>query len=187
MRSTNEYIRVFGLGLIGLSLNAWAQTMTVDDAIESAKKKKSQPAVAKAEALPTALLPTWVNPITPPLQSQPKLWSIKGINGEYTAEIIQGQTIHTVKLATGARFQQWEVMAFDSDSVTLTEHGSHPKSSKASTSRKTEAKAPLKLYVAARGHSISPYRIPAENDINTPQRQAAAELPAAAAPAPAKY
>lgn len=185
MRSTNEYICVFGFSLMGLSLNALAQTLTVDDAIESAKKKKSQPAVAKAEALPTALLPAGVSLTTPPWQSQPKLWSIKGINGEYTAEIIHGQTIHSVKLVTGARFQQWEVMAFDSDSVTLAEHGSSSKPSHASPSRKKPVKAPLKLQVAARGLSIAPYRISADSVINTPQRQAAAELPAPS-PSPAK-
>lgn len=185
MRYTNEYICVFGFILMSLSLNAWAQSLTVDDAIESAKKKKSQPAVAKAEALPTALLPTGINPTTLPWQSQPKLWSIKGINGEYTAEIIHGQTIHSVKLITGARFQQWEVIAFDSDSVTLAERGSSPKPSHASPSKKNPIKAPLKLQVAARGLSITPYRIPAESVINTPQRQAAADLPAPS-PSPAK-
>lgn len=178
MRFTNECIRVCGFGLMCFGLHVWAQPVTVDDAIESAKKKKSQSAIAKAEPLPVALLPPFHSPLSNPAQSQPKLWSIKGINGEYTAEIIQGATIHTVKLVTGARIQQWEVIAFDSDSVTLAERGpNNAKSSAASSQRKHHVKPPLKLYVAARGHSIAPYRITAGSDINTQQRQAAADLP----------
>jgi hypothetical protein len=81
-------------------------------------------------------------------------------------------------LVTGARIQQWEVIAFDSDSVTLAERGpNNAKSSAASSQRKHHVKPPLKLYVAARGHSIAPFRITAGSDINTQQRQAAADLP----------
>ncbi|MFM7698883.1 MAG: hypothetical protein ACKO5X_09625 [Limnohabitans sp.] len=159
--------------------------MTVEEAIESAKKKKSQPVIAKAGHLPVGLLPNTNSPWQSSVQNQPKLWSIKGINGEDTAEIIQGQTIHTVKLVAGARFQQWEVMAFDSDSVTLTERDNSSKSATHSAQRKKHGKPPLKLYVAAKGHSIDNYRIPTENDINTQQRQAAADLPILPA-APAK-
>ena len=141
MRFTNECIRVCGFGLMCFGLHVWAQPVTVDDAIESAKKKKSQSAIAKAEPLPVALLPPFHSPLSNPAQSQPKLWSIKGINGEYTAEIIQGATIHTVKLVTGARIQQWEVIAFDSDSVTLAERGpNNAKFSAASSQRKHHVK-----------------------------------------------
>jgi hypothetical protein len=81
-------------------------------------------------------------------------------------------------LVTGARIQQWEVIAFDSDSVTLAERGpNNAKFSAASSQRKHHVKPPLKLYVAARGHSIAPFRITAGSDINTQQRQAAADLP----------
>jgi len=82
MRFTNECIRVCGFGLMCFGLHVWAQPVTVDDAIESAKKKKSQPAIAKAEPLPVALLPPFHSPLSNPAQNQPKLWSIKGINGD---------------------------------------------------------------------------------------------------------
>ena len=183
MRFTNECLRVWWLsGLMCLAAKAWAQPATVDEAIETAKKKRSQQAVATSEALPSALLPPINSQFlsTPP--NPPMLWSIKGVNGDYTAEIIYAQKIHSVKLETGAHFQKWEIVAFDSDSVSLVERIAKPKKSKPMAKDESGTKKPLKLLAAPTGNSIAPYHIQAGGEINTMQRQAAANLPAPAPP-----
>ena len=184
MRFTNECLRVCWLsGLLCIAANAWAQPATVYEAIEAAKKKRSQQAVATAEALPSALLPPINSQFLQPPSNPPMLWSIRGINGDYTAEIIYAQKIHPVKLETGAHFQEWEIVAFDSDSVSLVERKAKPKKSKTLAKNESSTKKPLKLLVAPTGNSIAPYRIQAGSEINTMQRQAAANLPASAPPA----
>ncbi len=179
MRFTNECIRFCWLSCVMcLATKAWAQPATVDDAIEAAKKKKSQQAVASTEQLPAALLPPANAQMLPISSVPPKLWSIKGINGDYTAEIIYDQKIHPVKLVTGTRFLQWEIIAFDDDSVTLLHRDSKAKKTKPLNQHESDSKKSLKLFVAPTGNSIATYRIHTGSELNTPQRQAAADLPA---------
>ena len=97
MRYTNKCIRVCWLScFIAVGLEVWAQPLTIDGAIEAAKKKKSQQTTANTESLPVALLPpsSTSGQSLPIPSSPPKIWSIKGINGDYTAEIIYQQKIH---------------------------------------------------------------------------------------------
>jgi hypothetical protein len=84
----------------------------------------------------------------------------KSIPFDYTAEIIYAQKIHLVKLETGAHFQEWEIVAFDSDSVSLVERKAKPKKSKTRVKNESSTKKPLKLLVAPTGNSITPYQQP---------------------------
>lgn len=176
MRFTNECIRLCWLScLIFLGAQACAQSLTVNDAVEAAKKKKSEQAVTSVQAMPSALLTPLNNQLQPAYQ--PQLWSIKGINGEYTAEIIYEQKIYPLKLVMGTHFQKWEIIDFDSESVSLLEKKSTSQKSKALIPHKSSTQKPLKLFVAPRGNSISHYRISVESEINTMPRQAASNLP----------
>jgi hypothetical protein len=182
MRFTNKCLCMCGVAWMCVGMPVHAHPVTVDGAIESAKQKKSQPAVAKSDPLPTALLPNPGAPASAPGHHPPKLWSIKGINGKYTAEIIWNQKIFHVPLVVGERFQTWEITQFDDDSVTLSEKRPARSKPKAASSKQPEPRQPLRLFVAASGDTISTYQIAADNEINTMQRRAAADLPAPTAP-----
>jgi prepilin-type N-terminal cleavage/methylation domain-containing protein len=80
--------------------------------------------------------------------------------------------------ALGTRFLQWEIIAFDDDSVTLLHRDSKAKKTKPLTQHESDSKKSLKLFVAPTGNSIATYRIHTGSELNTPQRQAAANLPA---------
>jgi len=80
--------------------------------------------------------------------------------------------------ALGTRFLQWEIIAFDDDSVTLLHRDSKAKKTKPLTQHESDSKKSLKLFVAPTGNSIATYRIHTGSELNTLQRQAAANLPA---------
>jgi len=182
MRFTNECICWCWVGWMCCSIDVQAQPLTVESAIESAKQKKTQPAVAKTEPLPAALVTPLNSVVTSSVSSQPRLWAIKGINGKYTAEIILNQKIFHIPLVLGEPFDKWEVADFDSNSVTLAEKNTPRDKTKHATPRTPDTHKTLKLNIAPAGNTISNYQIQADGDINTPQRRLAADLPALAAP-----
>lgn len=189
MRATNKPHSFLCIGLL-LSLNVYAEPSTVDTAIAAAKQKKAQTnAVASASSLPSALLNSNKNTNGLANSSTPKLWSVRGVNDNQVAEIIYESAIHHVPLKLGQKFEKWEITAYNSNSLVLTESsGLYAKRNSAKSSR-TPVKT-IQLMVPAAGYSIVNYDLSPEIkakrnlqerlllDLDTPERRAAASLPA---------
>lgn len=177
MPFTNNCVCLCCWALLGL--HAQAEPLTVESAIASAKQKKSQSPVAKADTLPAGLLPPLNNnPLPIAVVDPPRLWSIKGINQNHKAEIIYNQKIFQIPLVVGGQFESWEIVAFDSDSLTLKKITPSTKAARKATQTARESPF-LKLTVAPTGNPIGSYQIQRGNDINTLPRRAAADLPLA--------
>jgi len=188
MRCTNKFKSLVCFVLWLVAAYAYAEPATVDAAIEAAKLKKSTGNIVKPEVknepLPGAVaLAKQVTPTEPDL----KLWSIKGINNEFTAEIIVNNKIHQLALIEGAKFQDWLIVGYDSESLTL-----RKKTPMAAPENKNTDKAnafafkTVQLFVTPRGTSIMQFQIQPEGEINTLQRRSAANLPMSGSPPPGR-
>ena len=127
MRVPNKQLCVFWIGCCVAWTCLGSEPLTVDSAVEAAKQKRKK-GVEVAESpmpLPAALslnLGALALPSpAPPPPSQPKLWSIKGINDQFVAEIFYEGKIYPLSLKVGEKFQRWTVSAYDHQSVTLAE------------------------------------------------------------------
>jgi hypothetical protein len=180
MLCTNKYTLTFFGVLLACCTHALSETVTVDAAIEAAKLKKSSAGVVKPEVknepLPSAV--AIAKPLPAPVEVEPKLWSIKGINNNYTAEIIIANKIFQVPLKVGSSFEEWEVLSYDSESITI-----HKKSALTQGLNKTADKSKfpthktVQLFANQQGKSILQFQIQQDGEINTLQRRTAANLP----------
>jgi hypothetical protein len=181
MRYTNNYSNSLFLVLAFTASHVWAQNLTVESAIEEAKQKKINPLpVAKHDAVnaPVATAPIALpkNPSENP-NEEPKLWSIKGIKENLTAEFVYKNSIHSINLHEKAKFADWTIVEYDSESVTLVKQQALPSPSRQNKKESSQPPSPLKLFIPPTGSSIVKFNIPADGEINTIQRQAASNLP----------
>ena len=164
---------------------AYAEPATVDAAIEAAKLKKSSGNIVKPdvknEPLPKAV--ALAKPVEIPIEPDLKLWSIKGINDEFTAEIMVNNKIHRLALIEGAQFQDWQIVGYDSESLTLRRKTPiiTPAKKKTDTANAFAFKT-VQLFVTPRGTSIMQFQIQSDGEINTLQRRSAANLPMTGSP-----
>jgi len=180
MLCTNKYTLTFFGVLLACCTHALSETVTVDAAIEAAKLKKSGAGVVKPEVKnePLPLAVAIAKPLPAPVEVEPKLWSIKGINNNYTAEIIIANKIFQVPLKVGSSFEEWEVLSYDSESITI-----HKKNAPAQGLNKTANKSKfpthktVQLFANQQGKSILQFQIQQDGEINTLQRRTAANLP----------
>ena len=186
MRCTNKSKPLVSFILWFGAAYAYAEPATVEAAIEAAKLKKSTGNIVKPE-VKTEPLPGAValaKPVEIPIEPDLKLWSIKGINNAYTAEIIVNNKIHQVALIEGAQFQDWLIVGYDSESLTLRKK----KQIATPTNKKNDksnvfAFKTVQLFVTPQGTSIMQFQIQSEGEINTLQRRSAANLPMNGSPA----
>ena len=185
MRCTNKFkpIACFTLWLVAGF--AYAEPTTVEAAIEAAKLKKSSGNIfkpdVKTEPLPKAV--AFAKPVEIPIEPDLKLWSIKGINDEFTAEIMVNNKIHQVTLIEGAQFQDWQIVGYDSKSITLHQKKPFKATAKINTDKaNTFAYKTIQLFVTPRGTSIMQFQIQSDGEINTLQRRSAANLPMTGSP-----
>jgi len=180
MPCTNKYTLTFFGVLLACCTHAFSETVTVDAAIEAAKLKKSGAGVVKPEVKnePLPLAVAIAKPLPAPVEVEPKLWSIKGINNNYTAEIIIANKIFQVPLKVGSSFEEWEVLSYDSESITI-----HKKNALTQGLNKTADKSKfpthktVQLFANQQGKSILQFQIQQDGEINTLQRRTAANLP----------
>jgi hypothetical protein len=185
MPSTNKFKPLVWFMVCLITAFAYAEPTTVDAAIEAAKLKKNAGNIVKPEVknepLPGAV--AIAKQVQIPIEPEIKLWSIKGINDEFTAEIIVNNKIHQVALIEGAQFQDWEIVGYDSKSITLHQKKSLKATAKINTDKaNTFAYKTIQLFVTPRGTSIMQFEIQKDGEINTLQRRAAANLPANGSP-----
>ncbi len=192
MPCTNNFTLIIYCALYLSCIHAHADSPTVDAAIEAAKLKKANPVLVakpevKNEVLPSAIALAKPLPLPAFVEHDPKLWSIKGINNNYTAEIIINNKIHQVPLKIGSSFQNWEILNYDSESITLFKRAPLAMvSGKSKEKGKTTADKTIQLFASPQGQSILQYQIQQDGEINTLQRKTAANLPVNAQPLPGK-
>ena len=192
MPCTNNLSLVIYCALCLICFHAQAESPTVDAAIEAAKLKKANPVLVakpevKNETLPSAVALAKPLPLPVFVEHEPKLWSIKGINNNYTAEIIINNKIHQVPLKIGSSFQEWEILSYDSESITLLKRAPLAMASgKSKEKTKTTADKTIQLFASPQGQSILQYQIQQDGEINTLQRKTAANLPVNTQPLPGK-
>ena len=182
MPCTNSYLFIVTNALLISLAQAATEPVTVDAAIEAAKLKKSSPAIAKPDvkndALSSAVGMAKPLPIPAPVDTEPKLWSIKGLNNEFTAELIVKNKIYHVPLQENSTFDEWEILSYDSESITIRQKKPPAKALIKSKSKGdlSETKK-LRLFASPQGRSILQFQIQQEGEINSLQRKAAANLP----------
>lgn len=192
MPYTNNFALVIYCAVCVSCIHAHAESPTVDAAIEAAKLKKAslglmaRPEV-KNEALSSAVALAKPLPLPAIVDQEPKLWSIKGINDNYTAEVIVNNKIHQVPLKLGSSFQEWEILNYDSESITLIKRTPLAVvSGNVKEKRKAMADKTIQLFASPQGQSVLQYQIQQDGEINTLQRKTAANLPVNTQPLPGK-
>jgi len=178
MPITNKMKMILFVSLLSKFYVSYAEVVTVEDAINAAKQKKSQSAVAKSDSLPASLYSSQM--ALGSSGTQPKLWSIRGVNNHYTAEVIYQNKIFHIPLKNGEIFEKWEIVNFSSDTVSLIERkDKYTNQSKSRSSNMVTPKV-IVLNTPANGYSIAEYRLSTDLSLNNNlQRRIAADLPMA--------
>jgi hypothetical protein len=154
-----------------------AEPTNIDAAVEAAKMKKAMGTEVKSLEPNTAVAK--LQPLTIAVEQEPKLWSIKGINDQYIAEILLNNKIFQVPLNMGARFQDWEIVSFNSASITVSKRNvANDLLGVKNEKKKTPAfNKTIELFTQSPGHTLWQYQPPQDGEINTLQRKTAASLP----------
>ena len=161
-----------------------AEPTNIDAAVEAAKMKKAMGTEVKSLEPNTAV--AMLPPLTIAVEQEPKLWSIKGINDQYTAEILLNNKIYQVPLNMGARFQDWEIVSFSSASITVSKRNvaNDLLSMKNDKKKNASPNKTVELFIQSSGHTLWQYQKAQDIEINSPQRKTAASLPIGMQPMP---